>query len=505
MDVYNLYLSTLRYIMNANPEDKSTWYDIFRYIPYLRHMLSCTVCGSLLLIPHKSSQDACLHNVCQACLGGRMRLRPSCSWCKDRSRFHENKKLRILILCFQRLCAYVSHSSFGVEISKASINGYGNEAERTIRVLEEVEHFCDDYVFTPSPTEFPRIRKSTVRGLKSSVFRTSAAAIRYALKEQNSEPYKRKRGRPKRVPTLSKKPVNTSISMHVKRLKKMALTSAKKKSFVKTLPHQKRLERKRKPLPDTSGYLISQRPHRDKSGKSSIGQLWRETFLEEVQSESYPDSGIEVGNSPDHDLNIPPPQLAKLANEKSDHANKSEVIRKETRLHKHTEVENKDTSSSDVASAVGDMQKPRLTLTISKKRYQTFPRKGRSLNSAAHVSLKDTSLNIGKQPALNSDHANLPSNLKKGSWASHSVRSAKQQLDMCRCARFKQPNQLTCFGQKCPCYGGRRPCVDCLCNGCKNPLKSSDSAPALTHVKEADRLDRTFDRSMPRLSPIPRT
>ncbi|CAG5135260.1 unnamed protein product [Candidula unifasciata] len=503
MDVYNFYLSAFRYIINASPEDKSTWCDIFKYIPCLRHMLSCTVCGNILLIPHKSSQDACLHNVCQGCLGGRMRLRPSCSWCKDRSRFHENKKLRVLILCFQRLCAYVSHSRLGEEISKASINGYGSEAERTIRVLQEVEQFCDDYVFTPSPIEFPRIRKPTVRGLKSSVFRNPTSAVHYGAKEQNTEPYKRKRGRPKRVPTLSKKPANASIAIHAKKLKKMALTSAKKKPFAKTLPHQRRLERKRKPLPDTSGYLISQRPHRDKSGKYSVGQLWRETFLEEVQPESYPDSGIEVGNSPDHDLNVQPSQLVKLVSEKSDHVNKPEVSRKETRLHRHTEIENRDASLNDVASAVNEMQKPRLTLTILKKRYQTFPRKGRSFNPATSVSLKDTALKTGKQPALNLDHANLAAHFKK--WTSNSVRSAKQHLEICRCARFKQPNQLTCFGQKCPCYSERRACVDCLCNGCKNPLKPPDSAPALTHVKETDRLDRTFDRSMPRLSPIPRS
>lgn len=39
-----------------------------------------------------------------------MRLKPSCSWCKDHSKFIENTQLRILLQCYKRLCDFVSSS-----------------------------------------------------------------------------------------------------------------------------------------------------------------------------------------------------------------------------------------------------------------------------------------------------------------------------------------------------------------------------------------------------------
>lgn len=502
MDAYNLYLSTFRYIMNANPEDKSTWCDIFKYLPCLRQMLSCPVCGSVLLVPHGPVHAVCPHHVCQRCLGGRIRSKPSCSWCRDHSQFKENKKLRILILCFKRLCAYVSHSNLGAEISRASVNGYGNEAERTIKVLEEAEHLHDDYIFTPPPTEFPHVSKSASRGLKSLAgqHRVSTVLTSEYNEVNLTQPCKRKRGRPKRVQKITMKPSNMSLTQRARKLKKMALSSAKKSPFVKTRPLKKRLERKPKPLPDTSGLLITQRPHRERSGKYSVGQLWRETFLEEVQPEPYPDSGIEVGSSPDHDHYAPPPALVKPISEKPEHVvNKQELVRKETRLHKHPESESKGMVINDMVNCTDEIQKPRLTLTISKKRYQNFSRRGRPATSNR---FKDARL-LGK-PKFGLSPISASPQSKRGSLPSSSTLSAKQHSDICKCARFKQPNQLTCFGQKCPCYSDRRPCVDCLCNGCKNPLKSTDLAPPLMHIKEADGVDRNLDRSMPRLSPIPR-
>jgi len=40
----------------------------------------------------------------------------------------------------------------------------------------------------------------------------------------------------------------------------------------------------------------------------------------------------------------------------------------------------------------------------------------------------------------------------------------------CRCGLATQtPGQLTCCGQRCPCYVGGERCVDCRCRGCRNP------------------------------------
>lgn len=47
-----------------------------------------------------------------------MRLKPSCSWCKDYSKFIENVQLRILLQCYKRLALYIKRS----EISKKWAN-----------------------------------------------------------------------------------------------------------------------------------------------------------------------------------------------------------------------------------------------------------------------------------------------------------------------------------------------------------------------------------------------
>ncbi|CAL1527867.1 unnamed protein product [Lymnaea stagnalis] len=498
MDAYNFYLSTLRYIMNAKSNDKATWCDIFKYLPCLRQMLSCCVCGSILLRPHGPTHGVCLHHVCQRCVGGRMRLKPSCSWCKDHTNFKENRKLRILIMCFKRLCTYVLSSNLGIEISKASINGYGSEAERTLNVLKEAEQFDDDYVLTPPPSELPTVSKTVSGGKRSS---TSNEFYDSTGVADGNVIFKRKRGRPKMnvKPDMKK----SNLTEHAKRLKKKALNSrsqnSTKKRLIKSFSKNEHHESYKKTPPSNSGLLISQRPHRHRSGKFSVGQLWRETFLEETQTESYPDSGIEVGNSSDLDHNSHPPSTAKQSGETADPAaKKQDVIRKETRLHK-----NNDTERNGALSVNDGVEKPRLTLTISTKRFHNNNLKRQFNKSPSPTKTRDLSFRAG---AINSLEF-LPGQKKLNSKLSApvNVKSTKQHSDICKCARFKQPNRLTCFGQKCPCYSERRPCVDCLCNGCKNPLKTPDTAPPLMHIiKDVDSLDHSHDRSMPRLSPIPR-
>ncbi|KAH9508740.1 hypothetical protein Btru_049791 [Bulinus truncatus] len=484
------------YIISANAEDKSTWCDIFKYLPCLRQMLSCCVCGSLIKCPHGPSQSVCLHNVCIHCIGGQMRLKPSCSWCKDQSNFRENKKLRILISCFKCLCAYVSNSSLGAEISKASINGCGNEAERTLSVLKEAEQFQDDILLTPPPKEFPLVSKSLSGGIKST-----SGLIRFSAKfgPQDVVIFKRKRGRPKSNLKADEK--KRALTEQIKKIKQKALGARSQnlinKTFVKSFPATNNIKKRRREVPSNTGLLIAQRPHRDRSGKYSVGQLWRETFLEETHPEPDPDSGIEVGNTSDQDHSSQISSAIKHVTETTDNITKAQ--RKDTRLHKNSETDAKSiVSNHDLTSLTEETDKPRLTLTISKKRFQSIPRRKRNAASVSSESKEFTSHISSK--ISQSSTSSLPSQKKlslKG--------TARQRADICKCARFKMPNQLTCFGQKCPCYSEKRGCNDCLCNGCKNPLKVSDAAPPLMHIiKDVDGLDHSFDRSMPRLSPIPK-
>ena len=73
-----------------------------------------------------------------------MRLRPACSWCRTHEGFIENPGLRILVLCFKKMCQYINSSAIGREIRRAATNT--SHTNTLIRVLDEAAAFQDDYV-----------------------------------------------------------------------------------------------------------------------------------------------------------------------------------------------------------------------------------------------------------------------------------------------------------------------------------------------------------------------
>ena len=51
MNATKYYVSACRLVVQANPDDRATWLDIYRLLPMLRNSLSCTVCEHLLCEP----------------------------------------------------------------------------------------------------------------------------------------------------------------------------------------------------------------------------------------------------------------------------------------------------------------------------------------------------------------------------------------------------------------------------------------------------------------------
>ena len=98
MNAVSLYVTASRLIFSSlNLDDSGKWSDINRLIVFLRQSLTCCVCGNLLVVPMTSAVSSCQHHVCKGCMGGKMRLKPSCSFCKDQSKFTENVQLRVLL------------------------------------------------------------------------------------------------------------------------------------------------------------------------------------------------------------------------------------------------------------------------------------------------------------------------------------------------------------------------------------------------------------------------
>lgn len=87
------------------------------FLPFLP-VLSCS--GNLLQDPIAPTNSSCQHYVCRGCKGQRMQLKPSCSWCKDYSRFEENRQLSLLVHCYRKLCLYITQSPLAPHIASAA-------------------------------------------------------------------------------------------------------------------------------------------------------------------------------------------------------------------------------------------------------------------------------------------------------------------------------------------------------------------------------------------------
>ncbi|XP_049861143.1 E3 ubiquitin-protein ligase MSL2 isoform X2 [Schistocerca gregaria] len=147
MNATSLYVSTCRLVLQADSEDSSSWTDLFRLVPYLRQSLSCTVCGNLLIEPYTPTETNCQHHVCRSCKGGRKKLKPSCSWCKNYEKYVENVQLRILLQCYKKLCEYVTSTSIyrSLFVSATSNGGSGDGTSSLVDLIQEGAGFKDDF------------------------------------------------------------------------------------------------------------------------------------------------------------------------------------------------------------------------------------------------------------------------------------------------------------------------------------------------------------------------
>lgn len=103
MNAFMLYTKTYHKIINADPDVKESYVDLFRLVPQLNQLLSCTVCSQLLLIPY-SPKSECQHHICKSCIGVKKKF--NCSQCDDHTDYFENQSFRLLLQCYKKLCKY---------------------------------------------------------------------------------------------------------------------------------------------------------------------------------------------------------------------------------------------------------------------------------------------------------------------------------------------------------------------------------------------------------------
>ncbi|XP_076333685.1 male-specific lethal 2 [Tachypleus tridentatus] len=165
MKALSLYVTTCRTIFQSNPDDAGAWANVYRLLSYLREALTCCVCGQLLKCPLSPTFSNCQHHVCRMCLGKKMRLKPSCSWCKDFSKFRENISLRIVLKLYKKLCEYMItttlHQKWG------SLNG--GTTVNFCDLIQEGAEFEDDLSQGNSQSGTSRSITNKFRSVKADI------------------------------------------------------------------------------------------------------------------------------------------------------------------------------------------------------------------------------------------------------------------------------------------------------------------------------------------------
>lgn len=150
MNSVSLYVTTNQIILKSNPNNPSTWQDLYRLVPYLRNSLCCVVCGNLLIEPLTPAAGKCQHHLCKKCKGGRKKIKPACTWCKDCKTYSENRQLRILLQCYKKMCVSLINSGiFCGLLEQASKDppavGVERGAGNLIMLIREGAAFQDEY------------------------------------------------------------------------------------------------------------------------------------------------------------------------------------------------------------------------------------------------------------------------------------------------------------------------------------------------------------------------
>ncbi|CAG0898005.1 unnamed protein product [Darwinula stevensoni] len=125
MEIVNattFFVKTCRLVLEDPDEGRPHVRELCELLPCLRESVSCTVCGGILADPLTPTDTACQHHVCRGCRGGKKSLRPSCSWCRDYSKYVENVALGSLIQCFRKFCVYLKTTPLYDELCSSSQN-----------------------------------------------------------------------------------------------------------------------------------------------------------------------------------------------------------------------------------------------------------------------------------------------------------------------------------------------------------------------------------------------
>ncbi len=400
-----------------------------------------------------------------------MRVKPTCSWCKEWEDFVEKPQVRSLVQCFKGLCKYLASSALAVELAQTN-NGGKNSL---LTLVQEGVAIPDTY----SPPEpdlklgfFPLLPTAPVtQPLKIEVGNPHQSPK--CLQEKSSaQSTIRQEVEVSAHPSSGK--VKQENKEHIDIHRHSPKKSVKVKDVESTKSYHVETKREKQPKKDSQHSYIKEHKH-EKVKKSDKGQS------RDNPNEQSPLDGLCV--------------TPKSENEKpSKHATRAERSLLQTVAAEH-----------DYNAAWSSPESPR-TRNRKMSGYRSDdnsgprspPAKRQRLGSGTISLHIPTSLEgISPQPQLTPlvtrvlpPQSQAPSHINKEpldhdpklSWNVKPRKrvNKKPKPNGCRCGlATPNPGKLTCCGQRCPCYSAFKGCCpDCRCRGCRNPRKLIPDVPA---------------------------
>ena len=419
MNALNIYLNTLRYVMLADYDNRESWVEIYRYIPYLRESLSCYVCKHIANQPMGRGYQVCQHFVCKDCIGGRMKLKPQCSWCKDYMDFRHLEQLKMVAICFRKLCDFITRTPIYNEIQMLSESGCDNDLKL---ILREGCKFKDG-----TESEFNNAHTMVLPPSFSSL----------------------------PVPDL---PVILT-SPQIKEVSSDNIYTNDSESAINTLPIVNN---------KSSSALY------DSIKKTRSNQTSKSRFISGVGDDQYESSDSEK------EFSVPTPRKSIYHSStinnnifQQNTVSYDKAITTHTELYSNTSESMSDSDTSAEIDVTG-MDKIDDIQILKNESNRGIYQRHNLLTTFEEESSCKTNIKQSKFKSC----AILKSQKSKSSKF-----ELRHGLKLCKCGRGGTNSRLTCLGQRCPCYINKLPCVACKCKGCRNPRKMLDVSEDLKFIE----------------------
>ena len=200
-----------------------------------------------------------------------------------------------------------------------------------------------------------------------------------------------------------------------------------------------------------------------------------------------------AGCSTSEDINNKPIEVAKLDPENAE-TNRTVVADEEMHVQNQEKPRTREVHVPKTNTETGNdkLQNPRKTVVFMKRAAKNRLNKKNKLKSPVKKSL----LKMAKSKRKKLHRPNITKRETVSDFFPVVTLSSDSHLDneqskrikldlpppelkppsFCRCGKSGKYNQLTCLGQRCPCYSMKLPCIGCKCKGCRNPKKGPQNS-----------------------------